>query len=377
MNEEKNLNQESFQSSLLSDSEKSKRKMRKISKKTSLALITGGILIFIFALVGQTVFLPPDPNSNFEVNLSIEKGESLSEIAFNLKNKKLIKSEFVFKGLALITQKGSKIKAGLYLLSPSMNMIKVLNKISLGETIKKEVTIIEGWTLRDIGWHFENQGNFTAEELFEIAGFPAVNYEEAGDLPEPVDFSEKFEFLKEKPENISLEGYLFPDTYQFYPNASPRDIVEKMLSNFEIKISGELKKKIASQGKTLFEILTMASILEKEIKTKEEKKTAAGVLWKRIKSGWPLQVDATLTYLTGKDSSSLAAEDFEIDSLYNAYKYYGLPLGPICNPGLESIEAAVYFVESPYWFYLTTGEGKAVFSRTLEEHNINREKYLK
>ena len=150
-----------------------------------------------------------------------------------------------------------------------------------------------------------------------------------------------------------------------------------MLANFERKITPELKQEMARQKRTLFAVLTMASLLEKEVKTYEDKQLAAGLLWKRLESSWPLQVDATLTYLIGRSSSELTKGDLTTDSLYNTYKYQGLPLGPICNPGLESIEAAVYYKESPYWFYLTNLEGEAIFSRTLQEHAANKYKYLR
>ena len=121
----------------------------------------------------------------------------------------------------------------------------------------------------------------------------------------------------------------------------------------------------------------MASILEKEVKTYEDRQIVAGILLKRLKTGWPLQVDAALTYLTGKESLDLTKDDLKIDSPYNTYKYYGLPRGPICSPGLSSIKAAIYYKENSYWFYLTTDDGETIFSKTLEEHNINRFKYLK
>ena len=320
--------------------------------------------------------MPKEPGTQTEILFSVEKGQSLRDIASDLEKQGLVKSRFLFELSALALNSARKLQAGKYNLTSSMNIPQILNKLTQGDTIKEKITIIEGWDLRDIGWYFENKGMFQAEELFEVTGFPAVDYTKVSDLPQLMDFSEEFEFLKEKPNEVSLEGYLFPDTYEIDPAAPVGEIVRKMLQNFEQKITPDLREEIASQGKTLHEVLTMASLLEDEIKSYEDRQVAAGILWKRLRSGWPLQVDATLTYLTGKASSELTKEDMNIDSPWNTYKYYGLPLGPICNPGLEAIRAAVYYKDSPYWFYLTTPEGEVIFSKTLREHNIARAKYL-
>jgi UPF0755 protein len=121
----------------------------------------------------------------------------------------------------------------------------------------------------------------------------------------------------------------------------------------------------------------MASLLEKEVKSLEDKKIVSGILWKRLENNMPLQVDATISFITGKKDANISIEETKIDSPYNTYKYRGLPLGPICNPGLESIIAAIYPETSNYWFYLSTPEGKTIFSKTLDEHNIAKQKYLK
>jgi UPF0755 protein len=183
--------------------------------------------------------------------------------------------------------------------------------------------------------------------------------------------------LAGKPKNVSLEGYLFPDTYEVREDETAKEVVAKILSNFDRKVSKDILSKIKNQGKTLYQVLIMASVLEKEVKGFEDKKIVAGILWKRLRNGWKLQVDSTLTYITNRKSLELTKDDLTVNSPYNTYKHYGLPPSPICNPGLDSIKAAVSYKDSPYWFYLTTKDGKTVFSRTLREHNYNRWKYLK
>jgi UPF0755 protein len=251
-----------------------------------------------------------------------------------------------------------KLQAGSYLLSSGMNMVEISEKFSSGDVINLSLTVPEGQSIKDVEKSLDSLGlNRPLSSL------------------KAEDFKNKFSFL-EGLDQYSLEGFLFPDTYQFSYQDEAQDIAEMMLSNFGQKVTPVLRSEIKKQGKSLFNIIKMASMIEKEVKTKEDKQIVAGILWKRLRSKMPLQVDATVTYLTG-DNSFVSKEDTKVDSPYNTYKYLGLPFGPICNPGLESIEAAVYPVSSAYWYYLSTPEGKTIFSRTLEEHNAAKYKYLK
>jgi len=318
-----------------------------------------GLFFFLVVLwLCLALFFPKQVETT---SFSVRKGETLKEIASSLKEQDLIRSEIIFQVWALINGKQKSILAGDYNFPYHLSLYRALKILTTNTENKVKITIIEGWNLRDIVSHFETLGMFPSEEFFEVAGIPA-GYSNV--------FVDGFDFLEEKPEGLSLEGYLFPDTYDFGGGFTTEEVVEKMLENFDQKTK-DLREE------NFFETLTMASLLEKEVKTFQEKKIVAGILWKRLRNGWPLQVDATLTYLTGKKSSEITEADRDIDSLYNTYKYRGLPSGPICNPGMESISAALNYEESPYWFYLTTKEGRAVYARTLEEHNQNKYKYLR
>jgi len=338
------------------------------------------ILILIILLGGlflwSGIYFPVEKDSE-EKSFLVEKGEGAKEISAGLKEERLIKYGSLFRFYVLAKGVSGELKAGEYSLSRSMNIPDIVEKLVSGDVIKNKITIIEGWNLRDIGWGFENKGMFMAEELFELVGFPLIDYSETEDLPEPRDFSEEFSFLEDKPKELSLEGYLFPDTYELSYDATLEEIVRKVLANFDKKLAPGLREEIASQEKTIFEIITMASLIEKEVRTLEDKKVVSGVLWKRLEHKIPLQVDATITYITGKKTTKVSKRETEIDSLYNTYKYRGLPLGPISNPGLESISAAVYPEDSDYLYYLSTPEGETIFSETLEEHNEAKAKYLK
>lgn len=319
--------------------------------------------LFIFLIfVWQEIFLPKNVDFSERKIFSIEKGESFFRIAQNLEKENLIKSQFYFEIYLISKNQFRKLQTGEYLLSPSMTIPEIAQKIVSGDVIKEKITIIEGWNLRDIGWYFENRGMFQTEDLFEIA---------------KKDFSEDLDFLKDKPKNLDLEGYLFPDTYEIKRGGSLEEIVREMLQNFNRKLKPELREEISRREKNIFEIVTIASMSEKEVKDSEDKKLVSGILWKRLENGIPLQVDATISYITGKKTVKIPLEDFQIDSPYNTYKYKGLPLGPICNPGLNSIKAAIEPEYSDYWYYLSTPEGKTIFSKTLKEHNIAKAKYLK
>ena len=150
-----------------------------------------------------------------------------------------------------------------------------------------------------------------------------------------------------------------------------------MLDNFDKKVTSDIRREIERQKKTLFEIITMASLIEKEVRTEEDRSVVSGILWKRLSIGMALQVDATIVYITGKNTTRISSEETKINSPYNTYRRPGLPPGPIANPGLSAIHAAIYPKESPYLYYLSTPDGNTIFSRTLEEHNKAKSRYLR
>ncbi len=304
------------------------------------------LIIFFIILLGiffiwQGMCSPKDLAFTENKLFSVERGQSLFQIAENLEKEGLIKNKFLFDFYIITKGISRKLQAGEYYLSPSMNIVGITKKIISGEVAKIEVTIPEGFTIKQI------------EERLNLK------------LP-----------------GTDLEGFLFPDTYQFSYGVSAEEVVRKMSDNFDKKLA-PYRNEISGAGLTLFEAITMASLLEKEVKTKEEKEIVSGIFWKRIKERRTLDSCATIAYVLGggnwtfEEMRKEIAKGKEIDSSYNTYKYLGLPAGPICNPGLESIMAAVYPKDSEYWYCLSTPEGETVFSKTLEEHNIAQAKYLK
>jgi len=273
-------------------------------KKGNILLISAiGFLILMTCL-------PKDFSSKEERLFVVEKGEGSKDIALNLEKDGLIWWGQLFRAYVLTMGISNKLQAGTYEISPSMNIPIIAEKFTVGDIAKATITIPEG---------------FTSEQIHQkLAEITASN---------PVVLSQ-------------YEGYLFPDTYEIPYGMGLKQVIAMMEDNFNAKTAG---LKITPQ------VLVMASILEKELKTKEDKEIASGILWKRIRVGMPLQVDADMW----------------------TYQNRGLPEMPICNPGLESIEAALSPKDSAYWYYLSAPDGRTIFSKTLEEHNIAKAKYLK
>ncbi len=324
---------------------------------------TVGVFFVAFCLLlVWEIYIPRSYASNHTVAYIAESGEGDEDIARDLEKQGIIKNSFFFRFYVLVSLQHSKLQAGKYSLSSNMSVYKIVEKMVSGEVIKQKITILEGWDITDIKKYFLAE-NVLSKEYFE----QLINQ----------DFSGKFSFLKEKPKDISLEGYLFPDTYKIYEGESGEELLESILANFDKKLTQDLRNEIAAQKKSIFEIITVASLIEKEVKTMNDKKIAAGIIWKRLQADMPLQMDSTVNYVTNRNDPGVAIKDTKIDSPYNTYKYKGLPKGPISNPGMDSILAAINPKDSPYLYWLSSFSGKIIFSRTLTEHNIARAKYFR
>ncbi len=309
-------------------------------------------LFFLFILVGfyfsQGIYLSKSTRNAKGKIFLIKKGEGVKKISLDLEKQGLIKSGFLFQVYVFLSGKGKNLQAGEYKLSESMDIPTIVNIFSSGKTIKKRITIIEGWDIKKIGDYLQEKRIIPSAEKFT-------------------------EYCQEH----KLEGYLFPDTYEVGPGESLKEITERMIDNFNKKLTLKLRRRIEEEKKTIPEIMTMASLIEKEAKTMKDKKIISGILWKRLKYHMPLQVDATINYINKREGKEVYLKDLKIDSPYNTYQHIGLPPAPICNPGMESIIAAIYPEKSDYWYYLSGSDGKIYFSKTLAEHNLKRIKYLK
>ena len=236
------------------------------------------------------------------------------------------------------------------------------------------IKIIEGWDLRDVAAHLEEKGLVDEKEFYDFVGTPAQasrpGYQKSSLMND-------FPFLHEIPDGLSLEGYLFPDTHRVYADDDVVAIVARLLSNFDEKISEKMRDEIADQHRTLYEMIIMGSIIEREVATNNDRAKVSDILWSRMRVGMPLQVDSSVNYVTEKGHAAITKKDSRIESPYNTYRFKGLPVGPISNPGIKSIKAALYPDETPYAYFLTDKQGNVHYGRTLEEHNENKYKYLK
>jgi peptidoglycan lytic transglycosylase G len=346
--------------------------------KKSLSLIIVILLVILAGWVFKIMFISQSGTGDIKTFI-IEPGQGVNQISKNLNNEDLLDSSLVFETLLWLKKSESKIQAGEHKLQDIMSINSLINSLISGVSVanEREIKFLEGWNLRDVGFYLENEGIVQAEELWELVGFPGVDHDIAEGMSRPKDYTADYEFLKEKPKNISYEGFLFPDTYRVFKDATVEDIVIKMLNNFDKKITSKMLGDIQNQDKKLYEILILASIIEKEGDTPENKKKVAGVYNNRLELGMALQADPTVNYITGKVTDRPSLDDIDTDNLYNTYKYPGLPPGPICNPGIDSIMAAIYPDSNGYYFFINTPDGEMIFSRDFEEHKRNRIKYFK
>ncbi|MFA5070557.1 MAG: endolytic transglycosylase MltG [Patescibacteria group bacterium] len=339
-------------------------------KTNAILIISIAGLVFV-GLFFYFVYLISSPASSIteEKEITINKGDGSRVIADVLIAKGLIRNKTAFFVYTFIEGVSSRLQAGTYQLSTDMSIKQVVAILSEGKLISNERTIkiIEGWTNTEIGDYLEKQEIISKADFLAAAG--VKNSREI--LPE-----ENYTFLADKSLAVDLEGYLFPDTYRIFKDSAGKDIIKKMLDNFGSKLTEELRAEIKNQNKTIFEIVTMASILEKEVRKEADRKMAADLFFRRIEIGMPMQSDATVNYVTGKSALQPTLEDLQTVSAYNTYLNKGLPPGPICNPSLSSIKAAIYPTPNEYLFYLNKKDGTTVWSKTAEEHAANKAKYL-
>ena len=302
-------------------------------------------------------------NSPVEQNFEIIEGEGVNIIASNLQRKGLISQKLWFEISIWSKDKEKNIVAGTYILRPNMSIPEIIDIITTGKAQRKDrsITIPEGWNNKQIGEYLASEGIASKEDFLKEASLLEK-------------YRPHFEFLQNIPRERTLEGFLFPDTYKVIQGKTTTgQIVEKMLMNFRDKLTDTLKDDIKKSKHSMYDIITMASIIEKEVPLENDRKIVSGVFWNRIDSGMPLDSCATVSYILGVNKKQYTFEDTRIDSPYNTYINKGLPLGPIGNPGFSALKAAVYPQDTDYVYFLSDPETKETFfARTLDEHNRNK-----
>lgn len=325
--------------------------------------------IIVMAYLSNKITQPTNFRGQAKV-VEVKQGQGAKDIAQSLYKEGIISNDIYFLIYLWEIGQSNRLKAGKYNIGPSMSVKDIAGMMISGNVIKNEikVTIPEGFRLTEIENRLAENRLLKADDL--------LNYDYSS-----TDIARKYDFLKTdcKGHYCGLEGYLFPDTYNFSTDKLPSgrdDVVKKFLDNFDKKTK-DLRAGAREREIDFYDIIVMASIIEKEVQTPDDMKMVSGVLWKRISIGMPLQVDAPIVYITGKKTGEITFDDLKIDSLYNTYLYKGLPPAPISNPGLNAIDAALNPTQNDYLFYLSKPTGETVFSRTLEEHNKAKNLYLR
>lgn len=290
-----------------------------------------------------------------EQEVIIPKGSGVKAISAQLEKQGIIKNANVFAIYCKLSEKSSKIKAGKYILSSSMSVEQIVNKLAAGnaEINSKRFTIPEGFELRQIADRLESEGLVNKEAFYQAINKSNFDYAFLQDIP--------------KRDN-KLEGYLFPDTYDVFKNATEEEIINKMLSRFNQVFKEEYRQRAKELNMSYDQVITLASIIEREAKLDKERKTISAVFHNRLKKNIKLQSCATVQYLLKEQKEVLTYKDLEIDSPYNTYIYAGLPKGPIASPGAKSIEAALYPDNVDYLYFVANKDGSHVFTRTYQEH---------
>ncbi len=314
--------------------------------KTILRLALFVVLVILFVSFIRSRIAAP---AEFPVpyQLTIETGQTLFSISRELADAKAIRSPRVFEIFMVALGSEKRVSDGVYYFDRPASALEIALRIS-GRQFgidRKRVTFPEGFSTKQIG-------------------------DRLGATFEGFDTTLFMTLAK------GNEGYLFPDTYGFFPSVTPDFVVATLKRNFTSQLA-PLQEDIKSSGRTQAEIITMASIIEKEARGTSDRALISGILWKRLDQGIALQVDAPFLYILGKESKDLTAKDLATNSPYNTYRNKGLPPGPINNPGLAAIMAAIYPEQSPYLFYLHDADGEIHYGRTYAEHKKNIATYLK
>jgi UPF0755 protein len=324
------------------------------NKKTAL-FVLGLLCVMSPALILNYLLSPPTSQEGVLIAVKVNPGASTREIAQLLYSHRLIKSPLFFRLMAKNLGIDGSLRSGTYSLMMGSTMREILDLMRKGIIETQKLTVPEGFTAEKIGRLVEELGIATTEAF----------------LTECREFAKEHEFAGIDPAVIEpLEGYLFPDTYVFGMNVTPREIIKTMNSRFYKVFDEERASRAKQIGLSVHEVVTLASIVEREAKVPEERPVIAGVYLNRLSRGMKLDADPTVLYALGK-TAGLTTRDLSVDSPYNTYEVIGLPPGAICNPGKASIDSVLWATEVDYLYFVAKDDGTHVFSKTLKEHSRN------
>ena len=328
------------------------------------------IIITLLVLISMVTFVfiqigPYNKNNKEDIVIDIPTGSTLNQVSEILKENNLIKNKILFKLYVRVGHNASKLKSGKYLFNQTYSNKQIIKDLENGKVYNEgiKITIPEGSTSTEI-IDLLVKNNFGNEKVYK------------GLINNPKEFIKDFNFLNEE-DITSLEGFLYPSTYYFTQDKSEKEIINHMLEVFNSKYNEKLQKRQKELNKSLYEIVKIASVVEKEAIYDKDRPIIASVFYNRINIGMPLQSDATIQYIFKERKKSITYDDLKIDSPYNTYKYKGLPPTPISNPSIKSIKAVLYPDKTDYLYFVATIDGGNTYSETYEEHVKNVEKYRK
>lgn len=327
--------------------------------------VLGVLIVLLFSLVSRNFYIemlkPVNMSPVPAITVSIPASASANKIASILEQHDLIRNKAVFLLYLRFSGQDTQLKAGEYALSQSDSVQRIVEIIVSGQVVTYPFTIPEGFTLKQIAATLAEKEFIDQEKFLAVAANASFDYW----------------FLEGVPKGSArLEGFLFPDTYRIPRGFTEKQIIDLMLKRFEQVFSEEYRHIAEGAGMTVLEVVTLASIIEKETKLDEERPVVSGVFHNRLAENWRLESCATIQYLLGEPKERLTLKDLAIDSKYNTYKNLGLPPGPIASPGKASIVAALNPANVDYMFFLVKQDGTHAFAQTLAEHNRNKKKYL-
>ncbi len=324
----------------------------------------------IYLMSSQEALRTPAGNDPTGVTFEVNPGETASQIADNLLARGLISDTTLFRNYLRYYGLDVQIEAGSYSLASTMTIPEIALALTHAMPAEITVRITEGWRREQIADWIDQQPDipFSGAEFLSATGIGAP-------LPSQITFA------GEIPPGSTLEGFLFPDTYRLSANATADELVSKMLSNFDARVTSQMRLDAAARGLTLYQVVTLASIVEREAVVADERPIIASVYLNRLLAGMRLEADPTVQYAMGYQADTgqwwnlgLTQSDYlSVDSPYNTYLYPGLPPGPIASPGLSSIQAVIYPAQTPYFFFRAAcdGSGRHLFATTFEEHVNN------
>jgi UPF0755 protein len=321
-----------------------------------------GLLLFLCVFCfGAAYYVPNVFLPSAKVYVDVQENMTAGEIAQALKDKGIITSTLWFRTAAALSGQADNMKQGEYIVTSGMSMHDLLAKLVSGESEAARLVVPEGYTVRRIAKDLDKQGLVKEDDFLNAAK----------------NNKNLYAYMKgNRTVTFPTEGFLFPDTYFIPQGATAEQIVKLMLDNFDAHLTADMKQKIAARNMSIYQFVTLASLVEKEAAYDKDRPIIAAVFLKRLAINMPLQSDASISYALGTYKASYSIEETKSDSPYNTYLYSGLPPGPIGNPGMDSLRAVADAPATNYLFFVADAQGHNHFAATYEEHMKNVKEYM-